>query len=62
LVAIERNARALVDRRLARGGLAELSLGLSVVDRVARAYRATVALEAREPGGLRAQVVFSQAR
>lgn len=37
-------------------------LGLSVVDRVARAHRATVALEAREPGGLRAEVVFSKAR
>jgi signal transduction histidine kinase len=37
-------------------------LGLSVIDRVARAHRATVALEAREPGGLRAEVVFSKAR
>jgi len=36
-------------------------LGLSVVDRVARAHRATVALEARDRGGLRAEVVFARA-
>jgi signal transduction histidine kinase len=37
-------------------------LGLSVVDRVARAHRATLALQAREPGGLRAEVLFAKAR
>jgi signal transduction histidine kinase len=48
-----------------RGGARDgtgYGLGLSVVDRVARAHRATVALEARARGGLRAEVLFARAR